>query len=567
MTDPPPLELAFAVAGEARTFRLDAAAGEGPVTVGRSLDNRLVLADRSVSRRHAELVAEDGVWVVRDLGSTNGTAIDGHPVPEGLVHAGQRLRIGGIEIEVRPAAEAPPAPAAAAADEELLNATVIRRLEDLPPELLVAPAGGRDGGPAGGPAGRRLATAGAPEAFGHLTRLAGALLRTDSVDQVLRRVTEVAFEALPVERGFVFLQPAGGGEAVCALARDGDEVAAPARGPVPVRRATLRKVMEEKLAVVVPEPASGEDDTDLPARWAMCAPLWSGERVVGALVLDGPETGEAGAEGVSRGPGEGGFGARDLELATALANFAAVAIERIRFAERAAHERRLRARLERYHSPAVVEDVLGRGELDAADGGGERPRLARAEVSVLFADLSGFTGFAEASEPEEVAELLAAYFDLAVDAVFAAGGTLDKFLGDAVMAFFGAPVVQPDHAARAVRAALALRRSAAGWAREREAASRPVFPLHVAVHSGPVVAGEVGSERRVNFTVLGNTVNVAARLEAVTPAGEIYVTADTLSLARRDLGDELAAEPVGPLALAGLSRPVETWRLVEPEAG
>jgi len=135
------------------------------------------------------------------------------------------------------------------------------------------------------------------------------------------------------------------------------------------------------------------------------------------------------------------------------------------------------------------------------------------------------------------------------------------------MAFFGAPVAQPDHAARAVRAALALRRSAAGWARRREAASRPVFPLHVAVHSGPVVAGEVGSERRVDFTVLGNTVNVAARLESVTPAGEVYVTAETLELARRDLGESLAAEPVGELELAGLSRPVAAWRLLDPEAG
>ena len=549
MTDPPPLELAFSVAGEARTFRLDAAAGEGPVTVGRSLDNRLVLADRSVSRRHAELAAEEGAWVVRDLGSTNGTAIDGHPVPEGLVLAGQRMRVGAVEMVVRPAPEAPAGPADDDEDAELLNATVIRRLEDLPPELFAAPAAGARGRP--------LAAARAHEVFGHLTRLAGALLTTDSLDQVLRRVTEVAFDALPVDRGFVFLQPPGGGEAMCELARLGDEVEAPPREPVPVSGATLRRVMEEKIAVVVPEPAARSGGT---LRWAMCAPLWSGERVVGALVLDGPAAGEGPA---GRGPAEGGFGAGDLELATALANFAAVAIERIRFAERAAHERRLRARLERYHSPAVVEDVLGRGELDP----GERARLARAEVSVLFADLSGFTGFAEASEPEEVAELLAAYFDLAVEAVFDAGGTLDKVLGDAVMAFFGAPVAQPDHAARAVRAALALRRSAAGWARRREAASRPVFPLHVAVHSGPVVAGEVGSERRVDFTVLGNTVNVAARLESVTPAGEVYVTAETLELARRDLGDDLAAEPVGELELAGLIRPVAAWRLLDPGAG
>jgi adenylate cyclase len=274
-------------------------------------------------------------------------------------------------------------------------------------------------------------------------------------------------------------------------------------------------------------------------RSALCAPLWSGERIVGVLVLDTPSR-------------SGSFTEQDLELATALANFAAVAIERIRYAEHAEHERRLRARLERYHSPAVVGEVLARSE-----PGSGLLAMKRAEVSVLFADLVDFTPLAESAEPEEVAALLADYFTGAVEAIFAAGGTLDKFIGDGVMAFFGAPVAQADHAERAVRAAHSIQAAVGRWNDERAGAGQPAVAVRIAVHSGTVVVGEVGSEQRVDYTVLGNTVNVAARLEGVAGPGEIVVSGATLER----LEPDVAAEPLGEVALKGLRRKVEVYRL------
>jgi adenylate cyclase len=546
---PPPLTLAYRSGGEEHAFVL---AGTEPVTAGRGIENRLILPDPSVSRRHAELRPGDDGWTVVDCGSTNGVAVNGRAVETAPLAAGDALRLGSVEFVVRAA----PAGWAEAGEEdaeaELLNATIVRRLEDLPAGLLAGGAAPHPGKRA------QLDAAYSNEVFRYLTRLAGELLRTDARDQVLSRVLDVAFEALPVDRGYVFLRAgsregaagdetgAPGGELVCELARDGERVEVrPAPETVPVSRTMLRAVVERGVALVTPEAAvdqrlAGAESVRLHGlRSALAAPLWSGERIVGALVLDTPSR-------------AGSFTEQDLELATALANFAAVAIERIRHADRADHERTLRARLERYHSPGVVGEVLSGGE------GGGLTRMKRAEVSVLFADLVGFTPLAETAEPEEVAALLGDYFTGAVGAIFAEGGTLDKFIGDGVMAFFGAPVAQPDHARRAVRAARGIQAALALWNAERSAAGRAPLAVRVAVNSGPVVVGEVGSEQRVDYTVLGNTVNVAARLEESAGPGGVVVSAATLERLGEEAGE---AEALGELALKGLRNRVVAYRL------
>jgi adenylate cyclase len=248
----------------------------------------------------------------------------------------------------------------------------------------------------------------------------------------------------------------------------------------------------------------------------------------------------------------GAFGERDLDVLTTLANYVAVAVERIRYAKKAEFEKLVRTRLERYHSPAVIEEVLRRGD----EG---MQRLRNAHATVLFADLVGFTAFAENAPPEIVAESLDAFLDLAVEAIFRAGGTLDKFIGDCVMAFFGAPVAQPDHALRAVRAALEIQDGLDVWSATRAAGGLPGFKARVAVNSGPVVVGDIGSARRVDYTVLGNTVNVAARLEAlVAQPGDVVLGPET----QRLLDGAFPTEPLGELQLKGLQQKIFAHRLV-----
>ena len=157
-----------------------------------------------------------------------------------------------------------------------------------------------------------------------------------------------------------------------------------------------------------------------------------------------------------------------------------------------------------------------------------------------------------------MAELLGAFLNLSVEAIFRAGGTLDKFIGDCVMAFFGAPVPQEDHALRAARAAVEIQRELKAWSAAREARGLPGFAARVALNSGPVVVGDIGSARRVDYTVLGNTVNVAARLEAlVARPGDVVLGPETWRL----LGGQIPAEPLGEHQLKGLQQKIMAYRV------
>jgi adenylate cyclase len=537
----PMLRLRYIANGEDRVVPL---AG-GRTRLGRGSDNDVILSDVSVSRYHAEFLREGSGWVVHDLKSTNGVEVNRVPVEKAPLHPGDLLTIGSFEMRLEEEEARVSRPAAAAPEEGLDgtlaglgNATIIRPLAEL-----AAVYGLKEGV---GPAPAVLETedqAYVHRMFGFLTRLARLLIVAESVDDVLSRVLDLAFEAFPVDRGFILLSD-DAGELVCELARIRDKSQLHPTGEVPVSRTMLQAVIDERVALVTfdaqaDQRLSGGESIRLhQIRSAMCAPLWSGERIMGVIQVDSPFH-------------VGAFRERDLDVLTTLANYAAVAVERIRFARKAESERQARSRLERYHSPGVIEEVLRRGDE------GMR-RLQSAEATVLFADLVGFTAFAENAPPERVAESIDAFLDLSVEAIFRAGGTLDKFIGDCVMAFFGAPVAQSDHAVRAVRAAVEIQTGLAAWNARRAAEGLPGFKARVALNSGPVVVGDIGSARRVDYSVLGNTVNVASRLVGVAPPDEIVIGPET----HRLLGGAFPTEPLGELALKGLQQRIPAYRVV-----
>lgn len=195
--------------------------------------------------------------------------------------------------------------------------------------------------------------------------------------------------------------------------------------------------------------------------------------------------------------------------------------------------RLLRTLLGRYVSEAVAADVIANPEKHLRIGGEKR------EVTVLFGDLRGFTPIAEALPAEDVVEILNTYLTCAVDAVFAYGGTLDKFRGDGVMVIFGAPLAHPDDPARAVRCAIDLQAQMRHLTFEKF----PDLRLHlgIGINTGSVVAGTIGSDRRMDYTVIGSEVNVAARFEANAGPGQTLITGSTYDMVKelvevRDLG-------------------------------
>ena len=224
-----------------------------------------------------------------------------------------------------------------------------------------------------------------------------------------------------------------------------------------------------------------------------------------------------------------------------------LAAEEAEVLERAAHEiRRLDDLFRPYLSPQLADRL--REDPSAGELGG----TAR-QVSVLFADLQGFTAFSEQASPADVIAMLNEYWSGTVPVLEAEGGLIERFAGDAVMVVFNAAVDQPDHAARACRAALELQRTSgriadqqAGWPRFR-----------AGVNTGPAVIGNVGSAERRSFTAIGDTTNLAARLQTAAQAGQVVIGAATLA----ELGSTAQVAPLGPLELKGKSEPVEAFLL------
>jgi adenylate cyclase len=206
----------------------------------------------------------------------------------------------------------------------------------------------------------------------------------------------------------------------------------------------------------------------------------------------------------------------------------------------------------RFLDPRVVADLIQRGEID------HRATAESREISVLFTDIRGFTALSEVAEPQEVVDLLNRYFGRQVEVVFQHGGTLDKFIGDAIMAFWGAPSATPDHARQAVAAAIAM--SAALDALHNELGELgATLDIGIGIHSGRAVVGFIGSSKRLDYTAIGDTVNLASRIEGLTKGiGRILVSQVT----RDAVGDIYDWIDRGSHPVKGRDAPV---RLFEPK--
>jgi class 3 adenylate cyclase len=275
---------------------------------------------------------------------------------------------------------------------------------------------------------------------------------------------------------------------------------------------------EEALRSMQPVEASADEEGSV-----LVLPLTVKDRPAGVLEVRRP-----------------GFEPRDRSVLESVATQLSISLENARL------YRQLDSLFRQYMSPNVATTLL-------ADPGQAGLGGAIAEVTVLFADLRGFTSFSERSSPEEIVAMLNGYFGIAVPLVLEQGGTVDKFVGDALMAVWGAPVRQPDHAVRGARAALAVRRAI------EETARAPDWPrFRIGLNSGPALVGNIGSDELRNYTVIGDTVNLASRLETVAEPGQVVI-GPTTHAAIRDVAD---VEPLGPITVKGKERPIEAHLLL-----
>jgi adenylate cyclase len=511
--------------------------------VGRAGTCDLPVIDPTVSRRHAELACEGGTVLVRDLDSSNGTLVNGVRVSEARLSVGDVVVFGSVPFRLAAVGRAgttsvsDPGSAAATPTEgtAILRERGVDRsagpLSTIVHDTTLAEAQAISRG--------SQATARTERKLALLLEVSKGLSRAANVQALLDTMAGMAFQILDVDRVVIELVDERGGR-VPRVSRD--RSGAPVEHAVP--RSIASKVARDRVAILsgnAPDDArfGGSSILAQRVRSAMCTPLIGGSnRVEGILYVDNLTTPYS-------------FGDDDLDFLVAFSSIAAVAIENSRFAERSRREALVRSNFERFFTPALAARIAA--SPGAVQLGGEKRPIA-----VLFSDIRGFTAIAEGMRPDAVANLLSEYFTTMVEIVFRHGGTLDKFIGDAMMAQWGAPVGAADDPDRAMRAALEMHHELevlnARWFTE----GRPRLEIGIGLNYGESFAGYIGSEHRLEYTVIGDAVNIASRLCSVAEGGEILLTEDL----RGALGSMPELRERGTLELRGKRTPVPVYSVV-----
>ncbi len=503
------------------------------LVVGRGLSSDIALYDPTISRRHAELTAQADWVQIKDLGSSNGTFINGARITDSRLGPEDAVTFGRLMFHLK----APPA--AVAAETGAAPGMIVRQ---------VAVTGGAPAGVTSrdGPSSASLLRVDAESAEARQALKLSMLLDVSQklsgefdLDRLLRSVVDMTFEIMNVDRVTILLRDETTGEPVPTISRtrQGDTQ------PQPVPRSIADKVVQEGVAVVSHNaPADsrfkGQSIRMQSVRSAMCSPLMaSADRVLGLLYVDNLTTANT-------------FSDEDLQFLVAFSGIAAIGIKNSRYAEQVRREAMVRSNFERYFAPNVAAEIAQ--QAGTVKVGGER----RA-TTVLFSDIRGFTAMAESMGPDAIARLLSEYFTDMVDVIFDYGGTLDKFMGDAIMALWGAPLAHADDADQALRAAMEMQQAVARLNQRWAAEGRPAIRVGIGINHGEVFAGNIGSHRRLDYTVIGDAVNVAARLCAEAGPGEILVS-ESLLRAVRDLVD---SEFLPEMALRGKTQMVQVYRV------
>jgi len=501
--------------------------GGGALVVGRTAEADLRVPDPTISRRHAELRVVSGGVAVRDLDSFNGTFINGVRIREGVLSANDSVAFGKVVFWLK---SVEPAAPAGAAPEMIVS------------ELRLHGDAGRDVGSVPAAGGRESPRRDFEREAAKLARLLGIAQKLSGevdLDTLLPAVVETTFESVRADRVSILL-PDAEGKLVPRLSKTrlGDAVSSHVPRSIAERAATERVAILSHNAAADPRFA-GASVLQQKVGGAMCTPLMAGaDEVLGLLYVD-----NLSATNV--------FTDEDLQFLAAFGGIAAVSIRNVRYAEQVRREATIRANFERYFAPRVAAEIA-REQREVRVGGERRP------MAILFSDVRGFTALAEDLSPEAVAGLLNQYFSEMVEIVFEHGGTLDKFIGDGLLALWGAPTAHPDDADRAVRAAIAMQRALATLNARWHAEARPTLSIGIGISYGDVFVGNIGSHRRLEYSVLGDTVNTASRLCAHAGEHEILVTAplcQALKEPRRLL-------KLDPMALKGKDEPIVVFRIL-----
>ncbi len=531
-------------------------------TIGRAKENDIVLNDRRVSRKHAFIVGTESGYKIVDgymendslLRSVNRVFVNGSPQLEKLLEQNDLVTIGESSLEFRKLGVAPPVKA------ENESAEMSQVVVTASPTM-AEPATGinYDDTPLGHTQvlisaneiiGRQsqlsldtaLAT---PEEIKDLRRkakilellfeMSKTLGTVFDLKEIFEKATDLIFRGTPADRVVALLadETVDGKILDYSLsqigARTRDESIDELTEKLTISRTITTKVMREKVALLsqdakTDEQFQGADSiVSQGVRSTICAPLITESNVHGVVYADRLDPFAA-------------FTPDHLELISAVAAQTAVTVETVKAHKRLAREEVARANYSRFMPEYVVKQLLDNPDSFRLGGVNQK-------VTVLFADIRGFTSLSEKEKPEKIVGLLNRFFSAMSEIIFAHGGTLDKYTGDGLMAIFGAPNTTPEDALNAVKAAVTMQKRLTALNTELKADGFASIEMGIGLHTGEATIGYIGSDKRSEYTAVGDTVNLASRLESNAAGGQILISEATAN-ATNNIFPVAAREPL-----------------------
>jgi len=495
-------------------------------TLGRHPDNTVQLLDRIVSKEHCRITrGPQGKYVLRDTGSLNGTFVNSERVSERTLENGDEISLGNTVLRFEADGSSQPAVRNLTMFSDQVQSQVRSRVDASSHFLPAA----------------QITNVDALRADYEKLRIAHELSQRLSVntnlDELCRQIIDETFQLIRADRAVILLVDAQTGELVPQYIKQKRE-----DERITLSSSILEEVRVNKRAVLSSDAMLDERFKAAKSiimqgiRSTMCVPMLYADRLVGAMHMDSMLT-------------TGAFTEKDLTLFQGIATQSAVAIENHRLAKNIEREAGTRAQFQRLLSPNLVDQIVS-GALQLDQAGSKR------DVTMLFADIRGFTSMSERHDPEDMVRTLNAYFEVMVDVLFRNGGTLDKYVGDEIIGLFGAPVERPDSPVLAVRCALEMLRALDEFNHMRAADGAEPLYVGIGVNTGPVIAGAIGSSRTLQYTVIGDAVNIASRLCNVAGPGEVIISQSTFDLVR----GEVDAEEREPVVVKGKAKAISIYR-------
>jgi adenylate cyclase len=498
-------------------------------TLGRHPDNTIQILDRIISKEHAQIQRSgDGRFLLRDLRSLNGTFYRGERVGEHYLQDGDEVTMGSTRILFvdRPSQQEPVhrVTIAPGLTESHIRQRIQASTGDFMQERQITDE-------------KVLRRDYERLRIGHeLARAVGSEL---DLEKLLPKILDKAFELVGADRGAILLLD-DKGELVPRYVKTrtgkGDN-------NIVLSRTVMAEVTTNRAAVLSSDATmdsrfSGAHSIIMQGiRSTMTLPLLHGTDLLGLMHLDSLFTSNA-------------FTEKDLQICTGMAAQAAIAIQNARLASRIEKEAQTRAQISRLIPPSVVEQVV-KGQLTIEKGG----RLS--DLTMLFSDIRGFTTMSDGRPPEEVVNTLNEYFEVMVDVLFQYQGTLDKFVGDEIIGLFGAPIPIDDAPYKAVACALMMMQGLEEFNRTRAAEGLAAIRIGIGINTGKVITGAIGSTRALQYTAIGDAMNVASRLVNVASSGEVIISDNTY----RYVADRIDATALPPVKVKGKAEELKVYRV------